>query len=126
MGIVSISAMSNFTDIPNALKILLKVESLRLTPFSMLQIRDFCDLLCVGHHKCSFYEIEFFHYFLGRGGKMMFLALSSIVESTFLCLLERRGVGNLPLRSASSENIRASSPQSSGDVLIDIAIFSSY
>lgn len=53
---------------------------------------------------------------------MMFLALSNIEESTFRCDSESFGVGNLPLRSASSVNILASSPQSSGDVLIVIAI----
>lgn len=53
---------------------------------------------------------------------MIFLALSNIVESTLRCDSESFGVGNLPLRSASSVKIRASSPQSSGDVLIVIAI----
>jgi hypothetical protein len=38
------------------------------------------------------------------------------------CDSESFGVGNLPLRSASSVNIRASSLQSPGDVLIVIAI----
>ena len=52
----------------------------------------------------------------------MFLALSNIEESTFRCDSESFGVGNLPLRSASSVKILASSPQSSGDVLIVIAI----
>lgn len=47
---------------------------------------------------------------------MMFLALSNIVESTLRCDSESLGVGNLPLRSASSVKILASSPQSSGDV----------
>lgn len=53
---------------------------------------------------------------------MMFLALSNIVESTLRCDSESFGVGNLPLRSASSVKILASSPQSSGDVLIVIAM----
>lgn len=52
----------------------------------------------------------------------MFLALSNIVESTLRCDSESLGVGNLPLRSASSVKIRASSPHNSGDVLIVIAI----
>ena len=53
---------------------------------------------------------------------MIFLALSNIVDSTLRCDSESLGVGNLPLRSASSVKIRASSPQSSGDVLIVIAM----
>ncbi|WP_289871647.1 hypothetical protein, partial [uncultured Duncaniella sp.] len=57
-----------------------------------------------------------------RGGNIIFLALSNMVESTFRCDSESFGVGNWPLRSASSVKIFASSPQSSGDVLIDIAI----
>ncbi|MGM9868747.1 MAG: hypothetical protein ACI30R_03845, partial [Sodaliphilus sp.] len=51
-----------------------------------------------------------------RAGKMMLLPLSNIVESTLRYDSENLSVGNLPLRSASSLKIRASSPQSSGDV----------
>lgn len=53
---------------------------------------------------------------------MMFLALSNIAESTLRCDSESFDVGNLPLRSTSSVKILASSPESSGDVLIVIAI----
>lgn len=53
---------------------------------------------------------------------MIFFALSNMVESTLRCESESFGVGNLPLRSASSVKILASSPQSSGDVLIVIAM----
>ncbi|WP_290145846.1 hypothetical protein, partial [Turicimonas muris] len=73
-------------------------------------------------HKGVFYENKFSHCQFFRGGNMMFLALSNIVESTLRCDSESFGVGNLPLRSASSVKILASSPQSSGDVLIVIAI----
>lgn len=52
----------------------------------------------------------------------MFFALSSIVESILRWASESFGVGNLPLRCASSVKLLASSPQSSGDVLIVIAI----
>lgn len=52
----------------------------------------------------------------------MSLALSNIVESTLRCSFDSFGVGNLLLRSASSVKRIASSPQSSGDVLIVIAI----
>lgn len=57
---------------------------------------------------------------------MIFFALSNMVVSTLRCDSESFGVGNLPLRSASSVKILASSPQSSGDVLIVIAIIRSF
>ena len=57
---------------------------------------------------------------------MIFFALSNMVESTLRCDSESFGVGNLPLRSASSVKILVSSPQSSGDVLIVIAIIRSF
>ena len=81
-----------------------------------------CDLLSIRHHKGVFYEIISSHCQPLQGGNIMFLALSNMVESTFRCDSESFGVGNLPLRSASSVKILASSPQSSGDVLIVIAI----
>ena len=52
----------------------------------------------------------------------MLLALSNIVDNILRWASESLGVGNLPLRSASSVKIRASSPQSSGEVFIVIAI----
>lgn len=57
---------------------------------------------------------------------MILPALSNIVESVLRCDSESFGVGNLPLRSASSVKILASSPQSSGDVLIVIAMIFLY
>lgn len=57
---------------------------------------------------------------------MIFFALSNMVVSTLRCDSESFGVGNLPLRSASSVKILASSPQSSGDVLIVIAMIMSF
>ena len=89
------------------------------------RVTVFCDRFCIRHHKGGFDEIIICHHQLFRGGNITFFALSSIVDSTLRWASESFGVGNLPLRSASSVKIRASSPHSSGDVLIVIAISNS-